>query len=619
MKPGSFADRLDLLLASADERRPMLEEGIEGDAAERAPKPKKAARGDDAPHWRRTDADPNDLPTQRWAVIAPEGREGSRMLEAMAPLLRLREEEQGEKAMVYRVPAEMDARAAVAWKDEVYWSEDVEEEERPLYLLMLGDLHHVSLELQHSLANSALVGRAHFADGAGETNLDGFAAYAEKVVRFARKEALEAQAELCGFVARDGTSATMSGEARLVAPCLEAAEQSRAAGRLPVTRVRSIEAETADEFIAKSVGAQPKVLLSVSHGVGAPRRGWGSEEEAWRTQGALVLGQGEVLDAERARGQPFLPGGLWFFLACFGAGTPVSSAYHAWLTLLAEEGATRSKASAVLSSLPQAGKRPFVAALPQAVLANPEGPLAVIGHMDLAWTYGFSSAKNLGESRKSRIGSALEVLARGSRAGVGLEALMRFYREANDALMASYQVESDARVEGRKNPTDHKDRGQLWMLRNDLRGYVMLGDPAVRLPLRRGTGGVMPEQTSPVALAEGASVEGAKASVTEVAAPLEELGAFVSASIQKLQGKSPTEALAEAERVRLHMGMLEARARAEQEIAIAERIRTAAEVEIEDHFDVSGAAGSGPDLEGKSLGPTGSGKRVSLRIVRLKG
>lgn len=613
MKSGQGEESLDLLLAFADDRRPVLEEGLSGDAAERGPKPKKAKRGDDAPDWRRTDADPNDLPAQRWAVIAPEGREGSRMLEAMTPLLRLREEEQGAKAMVYRVPAEMDARAAVDWKDEVYWSEDVEEDERPLYLLMLGDLHQVSLELQHSLANAALVGRAHFAGDSGETDLDGYAAYAQKVVRFEREQALVDRPELCYYVARDGTSATMSGEARLVAPCLEATEQSRAAGRLPVSAVRSLGAETVDELLSAAAGG-PKILLSVSHGVGAPRRGWASEEEAWQKQGALVAPSGEQLDAERIRGKTFLPGGIWFFLACFGAGTPSSSAYHAWLSLLAQEGATRAKASAVLASLPSAGQRPFLAALPQAALANPEGPLAVIGHMDLAWTHGFSSAKNLNESRKSRIASSLEVFARGSRAGVGLEALMRFYRETNDALMASHQLETDARVQGRADPTDHKERGHLWMLRNDLRGYVLLGDPAARLPLRRG--GVMKEQSNPAAVAQMAPAEPMKVSV---GAPLERLGSLVSEAIQKLQAISPLEAVAEAERVRLSIAMLDARARAEQELAIAERIRTAAEVEIEDHFDVSGSGGIELDLAGQKPGISAAGKRVSRRIVRLRG
>src|SRR5262249_37299166 len=140
---------------------------------------------------------------------------------------------------------------------------------------------------------------------------------------------------------------------------------------------------------------------------------------------------------------------------------------------------------AVLHSLPAPGQRPFVAALPQAALANPAGPLAVIGHVDLAWTYGFSGTRDLSESKKSRIYRPLEVLVRGSRVGVALEALMEMYRGTNDDLSQSYQVEADARAQGRPDSTDRAERAHLWMLRNDLRGYVLLGDPAARLPLQQ--------------------------------------------------------------------------------------------------------------------------------------
>ena len=47
--------------------------------------------------------------------------------------------------------------------------------------------------------------------------------------------------------------------------------------------------------------------------------------------------------------------------------------------------------------------------------------------------------------------------------------------------MAAYQAQEDAQVRGKAGPTDMKERGNLWMLRNDLRGYVLLGDPAVRI------------------------------------------------------------------------------------------------------------------------------------------
>lgn len=478
-------EQIDLLLAYADEYEPVLRDGLARDSSEQAPKPKKAVRGDDAPDWLRTDADPNDLALQRWGIVAPEGKDGDRLLESLSPLLRLREREQNAPVMVYRVPPDMDARAAVTWKDEVYWSEDVEEDDRPLYLTMVGDIDQVSLELQHALANCSLVGRLHFANAQREHDLDAFATYAEKVVRFAQEATTNELSDMLFHVVRDGTRATQSADARLFQPCLEAAKNGLLAGKLPISNASEIEAQSADEFLAAGAIAKPSVLLSISHGAGSPRYGWSSHDEQWRKQGALVFGNQDVLDAERLKNQAFLPGGLWFLLACFGAGTPNVSAYHAWLSLLAKEGAYTGKAKSVLASLPGPNDRPFVAALPQMALANPNGPLAVVGHMDLAWTYGFSSATNLNESRKSRFYSALEVMARGSRAGVGLGSLMRFYRETNDALMASYQSEADARANNRADTTNNKERGHLWMLRNDLRGYVLLGDPAVRLPIKK--------------------------------------------------------------------------------------------------------------------------------------
>ena len=202
----------------------------------------------------------------------------------------------------------MDAKKAIAWKEDVYWSEDVEEEDRPLYLMLLGDIDEVSLELQHSLANCTLVGRAHF-DIEGKHQLDAYAAYAQKVVQFATRGTSIERPDLLFHVARDGTNATQSAEARLLHPCLEIASRNRDAGTLPVADVREIDADNVDDFLRAGATPKPSVLLSMSHGVGAPRRGWSSEEEQWRKQGALVLGPHDVLDAERLGTQAFLPGG----------------------------------------------------------------------------------------------------------------------------------------------------------------------------------------------------------------------------------------------------------------------------------------------------------------------
>ncbi len=474
-------DRLDLFLADADEGRPVLGEGLSSGAAVDAPRPKKVG----VKELRRIEESWDDLSLQEWAVIAPEGRAGDRMLEAIEPLRRLREREQGAPVKVHRVPADLDARAAADWKQHRFWPEGTPEEDVPLYALILGDLHRTSAELQHVLATNTLVGRVHFSNSAGDDDLDAYAAYAAKVVRFAEEAAPEALPDFLFYTAPDGSTATVTGKARLVGPSVAVSRERLAAGKLPAAEVREIGAETVDELLAAGAGERPSVLLSVSHGLGPPRGGFRSDEERWQRQGAMVIEHSEILDAERLRGQTFLPGGMWFYLACFGAGTPAASAYHAWLSQLSGADAYSGSVGAVLRALPAEGDRPFIAALPQAALANPRGPLAVIGHLDLAWTYGFSGTKKLSESRKSRILSPLEKLVQGHRAGVALGKLMLEYAEANDDLMREYQLEKDARTGGRQSSVSPAEQAHRWMLRNDLRGYVLLGDPAARLPLRQ--------------------------------------------------------------------------------------------------------------------------------------
>ncbi|MEZ4428263.1 MAG: hypothetical protein R3A51_11310 [Nannocystaceae bacterium] len=53
--------------------------------------------------------------------------------------------------------------------------------------------------------------------------------------------------------------------------------------------------------------------------------------------------------------------------------------------------------------------------------------------------------------------------------------------------MTGYHLQRDARARGQPDPVDPSRLGRLWMTRNDLRGYVLLGDPAARArPRRRG-------------------------------------------------------------------------------------------------------------------------------------
>lgn len=459
---------LQLLLTEADEYIPVLADGLDERLLGGAPRPERDAGSVLEAHG----ADPNDLPAQRWGVVAPQGERGDHMLAAIDPLIQHRRAQQGAPPRLYRVPPDMDLAAATSWRDQILRSEGLPEDERPRYLLILGDLHEVSLELQHVLAACALVGRLQCPDRAG------FRSYAEKVVR-AELATAAVRPHALYYTAEDGSLAIELGRDLLIDPCFTRTLEGTQTGRLALADVLEVphgDGQSA-ELLRLAGATEHALLLSLSHGLGAPRKGWRSPEEQRARQGALFLGV-EELTAETLVDVPFLPDGVWFSLACFSAGTPSASAFHSWLTALAAAG--RNGAPDVLRSLPRPGERPFVAALPQAALANPRGPLAVIGHIDLAWTFAFSDPGNQ-DSRASRIFSIVRTLLTGGRAGVALDALMRTYRDTNDDLMSRYQRQSEAAARRQPDPEDPQQLGRLWLQRNDLRGYILLGDPAVRL------------------------------------------------------------------------------------------------------------------------------------------
>jgi hypothetical protein len=471
---------LGLLLCDADERAPVLAAGLPESALLGAPTPERGPRGKDSMHLEALDQDPNDLAAQRWAVIAPEGEAGDAAIAAIRSLIEHRRDQQGADPRIYRVPDGMDSAASLRWKHDVLRSEDVAADERPRYLLILGDLDRVSLELQHVLANGSFVGRLHC------PTIKGYRSYAEKVVARERTAQVPRPRALY-YTAQDGSAAIGTGFRHLVEPSMRMTSDLAARGKLVVDGPTEVPYSEwgPDELLAVTGVDTPSLLVSLSHGLGAPRRGWRSPEQQRALQGALSLGTDEPLTADMLRESPFLPGGIWMCVACYGAGTPPTSAFHPWLSLLAEQGGNRDQASAVLRALPKDGERPFVAALPQALLANPSGPLAVIGHMDLAWTFGFTDPGGK-QSRASRLHATQRAIVGGSRVGVGLDALMHAYREINDELMARYQTQRDALARGQSDPVDPRQLGDGWMQRNDLRGYVLLGDPAARLGVAGG-------------------------------------------------------------------------------------------------------------------------------------
>jgi hypothetical protein len=468
---------IHLLLSHADAGEPALADGLASDAVGHTAAPERLPMPE---QLRDRGGDPNDLGAQRWALIVPEGDAGRRLEAAVRPLVEKRCADQGgHEVRVYRVPARMDAAAAIRWHREVYLDEALPEAELPFYQLILGDLDQVPLALQQVQMLDGVVGRLAFADDAG------YEAYVAKVLAWERTPSPKLQARSMFYTAHDGTAATTLGYQALVGPGLQIARTDRDRGAFPASEIVELgqpgRLPTPDELVA-GAGGDPAVLLSVSHGDGAPRAGWSSGLAQRRGQGAMSFGKGGKLTGDDVATRRFLPGGLWLMFACYGAGTPDASAYRPWLEQLRQLGKFGGAIEPVLRSLPAAGEPPFIAALPRALLANPEGPLGFVGHIDLAWSYSFQELDaGAPRNRPRRFTSLLHHALRRDRIGVAFRELVASAL-ATDTELATLHGEQAQRA-AEMDAAQRARLGHLWMLRQDLLGYVLLGDPAARLPL----------------------------------------------------------------------------------------------------------------------------------------
>ncbi|MFE8596583.1 FAM151 family protein [Archangium violaceum] len=466
---------LHLLLTPAGEERSAIDPALPADSLRDEPPPPPLPQ---PTHLFDLSAEPDSLPRQRWALVLPKGERGLRLRAILDPLWWLRGQQQGAEPDVYFAPANQDEAQASAFKAEYIHSSTKRLREQARYLLLVGTPAELSLELQDSLAEDGVsfVGRLAF-----ERDED-YEAYVAKVLAHERQPPTVREARSLFLSVQDGTPAIQMGQEFLLQPMVNSLREERTLGHFPARELlpEELAAGCGQRLLELAAQPEPGVLFTLSHGLGAPLSGWSRAEQQREWQGNMCLGAGSALTAEDLRHRAFMPGGVWFYFACFGAGSPRGSVYLPWLERLVRENRMRADIlDNVLRTRPVDGQ-PFMAALPQAALANPRGPLAVISHMDLAWTSGFHNSRT-GQSHAQRFEGAVASLVRGHRAGVALNSLTRSAWLADSALRRQYQADEEARRSHQEPPTQASDRAALWMERHDLTRYVLLGDPAVRV------------------------------------------------------------------------------------------------------------------------------------------
>jgi hypothetical protein len=402
-------------------------------------------------------------PRTGWALVFAEG-ESDEVKRALEPLIAHRKQQVGPgyRELVPYIQG-------CSWLD---WlgAHDVspggfEPAKIPWYLVLVGGPDRIPFGFQYLLSVEYAVGRIAF-----ETP-DEYAAYAESVVRYETSNKVEQGNWGAFFGTRhpdDG--ATQASADRLAGPLAAVPWQFRS---------RSYFAEQATKTALHGLlhGADeqtsPALLFTATHGIAFPRghaltrerngallcQDWPGVAAGVSADAAVAaLAENQYFSAADVGDEARLHGTIAFHFACFGAGTP------------------RYDQFANLPGAPprQLADTPFVARLPQRLLSHKAGgALAVIGHVDRAWSYSFQTS-----SAGNQIGPFRETIQRLFRG----QSVGRAIREFRDryATLCVYAMCVQQKMEAGEH-IDAEAYAEILTECEDAQNYIILGDPAVSL------------------------------------------------------------------------------------------------------------------------------------------
>ncbi len=398
--------------------------------------------------------DPLDLSQAGWAVIFAE-RADPRIREALEPLLAHRRSQAGALYREFVGPdgyREGDTKQSLLARCGV-GPGPVDPQQIPYYVLLVGA--EIPFAFQCQLDVQYAVGRLAF------DHVSHYRRYAEGVLDVEQGRACRPRRAAVFGPRNEGDDIGALAHDRLAQPLAQAIAGERGWAVEPALGEQATRSR-----LLGLLGAQaPALLFTAGHGVAIDRGDL--RQEAF--QGALVCQEwrkslhpspslSEVVAGRDLAHDADLRGLVVFSLACFSAGTP---RHNGFVSLDPKQARLLADAD-------------FVAQLPQRLLSHPGGPaLAVIGHVDSAFPHGFAWLPT-GVQNQAFI-SATRLLLHGAPVGRAMECFGQRYAELSAELGELHENESLG------FPPDPQEVQRIWLGTRDARGYVLLGDPAVRV------------------------------------------------------------------------------------------------------------------------------------------
>ncbi len=405
--------------------------------------------------------DINDVDQMGWTfLVSSKDKHVSDIIDVLQPLAKHR------KMTNPKVPLFFNGEMPNQWSDwfrDNYTSPLAEGKKVPRYVLIVGDPDLIPFKFQSLLDSAGFVGRIDF------DSREQITSYINKILRLEQNKSTLASREVFAMGTDFGPSdPTFYSAKYLVKPISE-----YVSSKLHFKTKTLLGEQASKSNLMQSLKQnKPALVFTASHGAGFLNENFLTQK---KLNGAIYCQGGEDMPLDDILftsydipvDEGFLEGAIFFQFACFGYGTPSQSDFQHW-----QQGRVQ------ISS-----QQGFVSDMPKTLLAHDRGPIAYIGHVDLAWLQGFDDPKNPDplhgyDNRIVPFIDSCRSLLSAEPVGRSLEEMNKRYDIENAVIVN--------RIDQAKKQSEFSEKlytsiAEEFILRSDAQNYMLLGDPAVKI------------------------------------------------------------------------------------------------------------------------------------------
>ena len=415
----------------------------------------------------RVDLNPAELAEAGWGIVFPANNmKADEIEDALSPLIQWRASEAKDLFKIFKGKTGWrvgdTASAWLARQGSQGARMDVVNPKAgvPYYLMIVGSPEELPMSFQYSLDIFWGVGRLHF------STVEEYKRYAKDVVDYESAAKPPQTQKLAAVFATKHSRdrATEMFTERVAKPLVCGDDENDPLGwkqRFKVDRMLGREATKAgltELLRGERTGGLPALLISGTHGMAFEL----GDSRQSACQGALVcqdwkqlgtIDESAWFSAADIPAEASLKGLVYFMFACYGGGWEKVDTFRTGLGGVANQIAPTAS----------------VSRLSQAMLAHPKGgALAIIAHVDRAWSYAFTTEN--GGTQATGMRNVLTAIMMGTRLG-----------HAMDQFNVRWAAIATELSDAIRNKLPDAEIARMWIARDDARNYSIFGDPAVRL------------------------------------------------------------------------------------------------------------------------------------------